>query len=130
MLGEMQRGMQHAGHTNVVDVGTIAEREFSRFVLRAAGSDHARQRNVERLAFRHRFDRVEHLHVARATTQVCTEVTRHVVALEPRALLVDLRHRPHHDAGNAESALQATAGGERVGVLRAFRLSDAFQRGH
>ena len=54
----------------------------------------------------------------------------HVVALERRALLVDLGLRPHDDAGDAEPALQATAGRERVGIAPALVLVHSLQRDH
>ncbi len=53
----------------------------------------------------------------------------HALACERRALLVDLRLGPHHDARNAEPALEPTAGGERIGERLAFDLVDTFE-GH
>jgi hypothetical protein len=86
------------------------------------------QRGLELLALRHRVDGFEDLDVARATTQVRTEMSRHVAGLEVGALLVDLRLRPHHDPRDAEATLQATARRERIGERGAFLRSDTFQR--
>ena len=50
------------------------------------------------------------------------------VAVEVGALLVDLRLGPHHDAGDAEPALQPAARGERVGEALALVGVDALER--
>ena len=50
------------------------------------------------------------------------------VAVEVGALLVDLRLGPHHDAGDAEPALQAAAGGEGVGEALPLVGVDALER--
>ena len=121
--------MQHAGHPDVVDVAAVAERQCSCFVLGATGADATGQHGIHLGALGDGFDRVEHLHVPRAAAQVRAEVAGHVSALQVGALLVHLCLRPHHDARDAEAALQATACGERIRVARAFRLVDAFQRG-
>ena len=52
---------------------------------------------------------------------------RHAVAVEIGALLVDLRLGAHHDAGNAEAALQAATGGEGGGVPITLGVAEAFQ---
>ena len=52
----------------------------------------------------------------------------HVVAGEVGALLVDLGLGPHDDAGDAEAALQAAAGGEGVGVAVALVPRQALER--
>ena len=44
------------------------------------------------------------------------------------ALLVDLRLGPHHDAGDAEPALQTAARGEGVGEALPLGLVDTFER--
>ena len=62
--------------------------------------------------------------------QVRAEVPSHVAAFERRALLVDLCLGAHHDAGDAEPALQATAGRKRVGKGFAFVGVDPFEREH
>ena len=129
VLGEVQCTVQHAGHTDVVDVVAIAEGQLSGFVLGATGTDAAGQRGVDRYALGNGLDRVEHLHVAGAATQVRAEVAGHVVAFQRSALLVDLRLGPHHDAGDAVTALQATARRERIGEPGAFGLVDTLQRG-
>ena len=127
--GEVQRPVQHAGHAQVVDVAAVAQGELGSLVLGAAGADAARQCRVDRCSLGDSLDGVEHLHVPGAPAQVGAEVAGHVVALQPRALLVDLRLRPHHDARDAVAALQATTRGEGIGEARAFRFVDALERG-
>ena len=73
-------------------------------------------------------DRVEDLDVAGAAAEVGAEVGRHLLAGEVGALLVDLGLGPHHDAGDAEPALQPAARGEGVGEGLALGLVDTFER--
>ena len=127
---QVQRGVEHARHPDVVDVAAIAQRERRRLVLGARGTDAALGRRDRLLALRHGLDGVEHFHVARATAQVCAEVAFHVLTLEAGALLVDLGLGPHHDAGDAVTALQTAAGGEGVGVRVALFGREALEGGH
>ena len=46
VVGEPQRGVEHAGHADVVDVPAVAERELGRLVLGAAPADLGRQRRA------------------------------------------------------------------------------------
>ena len=91
-------------------------------------ADAGAQGGLERLALGHRLDGVEDLDVAGAPAQVGAEVRRHRGPVEVGALLVDLRLGPHHDAGDAEPALQPAAGREGVGVAPALVGVDALQR--
>ena len=126
--GEVQRGVEHAGHADVVDVPAVAERQLGRLVLGARRTDRTAQRGLERLALGHGLDGVEDLDVAGAPTQVGAEVRGHRPAVEVGALLVDLRLGPHDDAGDAEPALQPTAGGERIGEALPLVGVDALER--
>ena len=128
VIGEVQRGVQHSGDPDVVDVVPLAHRQWCRFVLRAGTSDRGGEGRLERLAVGNRFDRVEDLHVPGATAQMGTEVRGHARLRQRRALLVDLGLGPHHDAGDAESALETTAGGERVGEALTLRFVDTLER--
>ena len=125
--GEMERGMECAGHPQVVDVPAIAEREGRGLVLRTGCADRGGQLGRAHGAAGDGLDRVEHLHVAGASAQVGAEVAAHLVAPQIGPLLVDLGLGAHDDAGNAEAALQATAGRERVGEAPAFGLGDALE---
>ena len=126
--GEVQGGVEHAGHAEVVDVAAVAESQLLRFVLRSGLADAGAEGDVERLALGHRLDGVEDLDVSGAAAQVGAEVRRHGVAVEVGALLVDLRLRPHDDAGDAEATLQPAAGGEGAGVAVALGVVEPFQR--
>ena len=128
VFGEPERGVQHARHTDVVDVVAIPERQLPRLVLGAGATNGRRQLGLELLADRHRLDRIEDLDVAGAPAEVGAEVRLHRVAREARALLVDLGLGPHHDAGDAEPALQSAARGEGVGVRVTLGLIDALER--
>ena len=99
VVGEPQGGVQEARRAQVVDVAAIAEGELGRLVLDAPAADAARRGDRHLLAGRHRLYGVHDLHVAGAPAQVGAEVTRHVLAREVGALLVDLRLGPHDDPG-------------------------------
>ena len=116
VVGQAERGVEQPGHAEVVDVAPIAQREGRRLVPGAARADAARLLGHQLLAGGDGLDGVEDLHVAGAAAEVGAEVAGHVLAGEVGTLLVDLGLGPHDDAGDAEAALQAAAGRERVGV--------------
>jgi len=123
----MERGVQHSRHADVVDVPAVAEREVARLVAHRARTDATGGIGSNFLPERHGLDGVEHLHVPGAAAQVRAEVARHVVALQLGALLVDLRLGAHHDAGDAEPALQTAARGECIGEPSALRIVETFE---
>ena len=127
---EVQRGMQHAGHAHVVDVVAVAERQRAGLVLDTGSAHGCGERRLELLAFGDSVDGLEDLHVPGATAQVGAEMTGHVGGLEVGTLLVDLGLGAHHDAGDAEPALQATARGERVGERGTLGRGHAFEGDH
>ncbi len=128
VVGQVERGVQHPGHPDVVDVAAVAEGQRRRLVLRSSPADVGRQRRRAHGSLGDGLDRVEDLHVAGATTEVGTEMRRHLLAGQRGALLVDLRLGPHHDAGDAEPALEAAARGERVGERLPLGPVHAFER--
>ena len=77
VVGEPQRGVEHAGHADVVDVVAVAERELRRLVLGAGAADRGRQLRLELLADRDRLDRVEDLDVPGAAAEVGAEMRLH-----------------------------------------------------
>ncbi len=129
VLGEVQRGVQHPGHADVVDVVAVAEGERRSLVFRTRSTDRGRELRLERAAMGHCVDRVEDLHVAGAPAEMCPEVGLHGCLGERVALLVDLGLGPHDDARDAEPALQAAARRERVGEALPFGLVDALECG-
>ena len=126
---EMQRRMQHAGYADVVDVPPIAQGQFLGLVLGSTTPDTSGCDGRQRDALGDRIDGVEDFHVTGASTQVGTEVACHVLAFEISTFLVDLGLGPHDDAGNAKAALQATTGGEGIGVGVTFGLWQTFESG-
>ncbi len=139
VLGEAQRGVQHAGQPDVVDIGLVAEHELIALVADAATADapldgrRRRRRETGRLrhgAVRQRLDGVEDLDVPRAAAQVGAEMAGRVLAGEIRPLLVDEALCSQHDAGDAEPALEGSAFGEGLGVATALILRHALQGDH
>ena len=126
--GEVQGGVEHPGHAEVVDVAAVAERQLLGLVLGAGLTDAAAEGDLERLALGDRLDGVEDLDVAGAAAQVGAEMRRHGVPVEVGALLVDLRLGAHHDAGDAEAALQPATGGEGARRTVALGVVEALQR--
>ncbi len=115
VVGEAHRPVQHAGRAQVVDVGLVAEREVEALIAASARADAAERFERDRLALGEQFDRVEDLHVARATAQVRAEVAGRGVAVEVGALLLEQRRDPHEDPRGAEAALQRAGRRERGG---------------
>jgi hypothetical protein len=58
---------------------------------------------------------------------VCTQVSRHVFALECRSFLVDLGLCAHDDSRDAESTLQAAACRKCRCERRPFTIRDTFE---
>ena len=129
VVGQVQCAVEHPRHAQVVDVVAIPERQLGRLVLGARCADARTEGRLERLALGDGLDGVEDLHVPGAAAEVGAEVRSHRRAIEVGALLVDLRLGPHDDARDAEAALQATAGGERVGEAAPLIGVDALE-GH
>ena len=127
MSREVQCGVQHARCAHVVHVPPIAERELRSLVLGTRSTDGRREHRRHLPTSCDGLDRVEHLDVAGTATEMRTEVASHVGTLEIRALLVDLCLRPHHDARDAESALEPSTRGESVGKPRPLCCIDTFE---
>jgi hypothetical protein len=70
---------------------------------------------------------IKNLDITRATTEVRSEVTRHIGTCERRTLLVDLSLRANNNPRYTKSALQSTASCKRVGVPLTFSFIDSLK---
>ena len=131
VVGELERGVEHAVDPDVVDVAAVAEGELVGLVLHPGGADAALGEGHGHLVGDERLDGVEDLHVPGAAAQVGAEVAGRLVAGE-RALgggLVEQGLGAHEDARGAEAALQGAGGGEGVGEAVALVVAEPLEGG-
>ena len=121
---------EHALAGKVGDVRPAPEGELSPLVAAEAGAYTPVFPNLG-VAFAahgapHQLDRVEHLGVARAAAQVDVDRLRDFGARRFRVLLQEMP-RLHRNSGDAEAALEASRGHERVGRQLALRFGDPLE---
>ena len=126
---KVQRGMQHARHTNVVDIATVAQGQRVGFVFGRARTNASYKWHLRNVAERYIFDGFKNFGVPRATAQVSTQVTSHVATFQCCTFFVDLGLGSHHDAGNTKTTLQPAASGKCLGKHAPFGFVYAFESG-
>ena len=131
VVGEPDRPVDHVRREHVGDVRLVAERELDALVPRRSGphavADGRRRHRLAPALPSDPVDRVDHLHVARASAQVAGEAVRDLLAGRGR-LLRQQTFGLHHDPRRAEAALRGPGGHERIGPTLAHVIGQALLR--
>jgi len=128
VAGEYERTVQQPVSLQVVDVAAVAEGEFDGLVLGASLSDPARQLRDSVRSSGEVGDGVDDLGVPGAAAEVGTEPALDGRPIQCGALLIDECLHANQDAGDAETTLQCTVGGEGLGEPCPVLLRETLER--